>query len=269
MPIKLNYNYHTHTALCGHASGTQEEYVQRAISCGIESMGFSDHFSWRYPDGSESSWRVPVSKVDDYRAETFRLREKYKGQIEIALGFEMEYYPEFFEKMLSNAVSYGAEYLILGQHFIAPESTGGNHVFADSSDAELLKKYVDIVIKAMKTGAFSYVAHPDAFCYVGEDIAFYREQMRRLCMASKELAVPLELDFLGIRTHRHYPRRELWEVVGEEQAPVTFGFDAHDAQAAYDGESLQVAEDLIQAYNLNYIGGPRLIAPKMLLGEYQ
>ena len=39
----MNYNFHTHTYLCGHATGLPEEYIQRAISCGIKHLGFSDH----------------------------------------------------------------------------------------------------------------------------------------------------------------------------------------------------------------------------------
>ena len=40
------------------------------------------------------------------------LREKYKNNIEIKIGFEMEYYCDFFDKMLSDAIDFGAEYLI-------------------------------------------------------------------------------------------------------------------------------------------------------------
>ena len=36
-------NYHTHTARCGHAAGTEDEYVQQAIQSGLKILGFSDH----------------------------------------------------------------------------------------------------------------------------------------------------------------------------------------------------------------------------------
>ena len=48
----MDYNYHTHTARCGHAVGEDEEYVKRAIECGIKYMGFSDHAPIRFPDVS-------------------------------------------------------------------------------------------------------------------------------------------------------------------------------------------------------------------------
>ena len=37
---------HTHTARCQHATGTLEEYVERAQALGIRHFGFSDHSHW-------------------------------------------------------------------------------------------------------------------------------------------------------------------------------------------------------------------------------
>ena len=44
-------NYHTHTARCHHAMGTDEDYVQIAIQEGYTTLGFSDHACWHYPSG--------------------------------------------------------------------------------------------------------------------------------------------------------------------------------------------------------------------------
>ena len=35
-------NFHTHTARCNHATGTDREYVEAAIRAGVKSLGFSD-----------------------------------------------------------------------------------------------------------------------------------------------------------------------------------------------------------------------------------
>ena len=39
-------NYHTHTTRCGHAEGTEEEYILTALRCGFKVLGFSDHTPW-------------------------------------------------------------------------------------------------------------------------------------------------------------------------------------------------------------------------------
>lgn len=254
----MEYNYHTHTARCRHASGTAEEYIENAIRNGIKYMGFSDHVPLKFPDGSESGYRVPTSQGKEYCDEIRALAEKYKDKIDIRIGFEMEHYPLYFNEMLQNAIDYGAEYLILGQHFTGDDNGDGFYSGQENENSEELKKYTELIISAMQSGVYTYLAHPDLFNYEG-DMDLYWDEMRKICVASRKYNVPLEINFLGIRDNRKYPREKFWEIAGEEQSPVTFGFDAHDAKAAYDGESLKVAEEMVRKYNLNYIGAPELV----------
>ena len=255
----MNYNYHTHTRWCDHATGEPTEYIERAIANGIKFMGFSDHAPYEFPDGFRSHFRVAVEKASEYVSEIKKLAGMYKDSVEIKVGFEMEYYPSHFEKMLENAKNSGAEYLILGQHYIYEEHPNGKSTgWKETNKTEDLKEYVNCVCAGIKSGVFSYVAHPDMLKFVG-DSEIYREEMANICKTAKEYNIPLEINFLGIRAKRNYPREDFWQLVGEIGAPVTFGFDAHDAKNAYDGESLLKAKELVKKYNLNYIGKPKLI----------
>ena len=71
----MNYNYHTHTTRCGHASGTEREYIERAVANGVRYMGFSDHATFVFPDGFESHYRVPLAQAPDYFETISALRE--------------------------------------------------------------------------------------------------------------------------------------------------------------------------------------------------
>ncbi len=254
----MNYNYHTHTFRCNHANGTPEEYIKRAIENGIKYMGFSEHFPYICRDGFEARYRLPVAQLKEYFEELYLLREKYAGKIDLKIGFELEYYHELFDVMLKNALSYGAEYLILGQHFIQEEHPGGVYTMNPSENEEDLKQYVNCIIEGIKSGVFTYIAHPDLFNYVADE-AVYRREMKKICIASIEYNIPLEINFLGIRTNRNYPNTVFWEIAGEVGCPVTFGFDSHDTLSAFDAESLKRAKKLVEEYKLNYIGRPKLI----------
>lgn len=254
----MTYNYHAHTARCGHASGTEEDYILRAIEGGITHMGFSDHMPYVFPDGYESYYRVPEAQAQDYFATLRALQEKYRDQIDLKIGFEMEYYPSFFQDMYTKALAYGCEYLILGQHFSGDERPEGYYVAVPTDNPELLREYVSNVLAAMDTGVFSYVAHPDLFNFTGDE-AVYEEEMRRLCVAAREKNIPLEINFLGMRAKRHYPQERFWKLAREECSPVTFGFDSHDVAGAYDDRSLVRARELVDKYHLHYIGRPNLI----------
>ena len=253
----MDYNYHSHTTRCSHATGTEESYIETAIAGGIRYMGFSDHMPHVFPDGHQSDYRVPFEQGHEYINCIRALREKYAGKIELSVGFEMEYYPDYFDAMLQNAKDFGAEYLILGHHFLRQEYPGGLGVTRMNDDPEDLEEFVSSVIAAMETGVFSYVAHPDSFNFVGDEV-LYRDQMRRICIRSRELNIPLEINFLGIRRGRHYPNERFWQIAGEEQSPVTFGYDAHATSEAYDPDSLPIAMDIVKKYHLNYIDRPRL-----------
>ncbi len=253
----MDYNYHTHTVYCAHATGTMEEYVIRAMENGIRYLGFAEHTPLCYPDGHESWFRLPMTDIEGYIQEGRRLREKYQGKVEIHMGFEMEYFPEYFDRMLVVAKDAGVEYLILGQHYLEPEHPDGVHVWEKTYELTRLQEYVRRVIAAMETGVYTYIAHPDMCYFIGDNLR-YREEMRKLCIASRKMNIPLELNLLGIREERNYPREEFWKVAGEEQSPVTFGLDSHRAEDAWDEKSLVVAKKMVQKYALNYIGKPEL-----------
>ena len=254
------YNYHTHTARCRHASDADEEYIISAINAGVKYLGFSDHAPFIFPDGFESTFRVEVKNVDDYFSSLKALREKYKDKIDIKIGFELEYYPAYFPAMLDLCEESGAEYLILGQHYIHNEHPDGRASILKTDDTDLLREYVNCVVGGIRTGVFTYVCHPDIFNFIG-DISVYRKEMRRLCEASLEYETPLEINFLGIRDGRIYPKDVFWEIAGEVGAPVTFGFDAHRKEDAGDLDSLTKAGELVKKYGLRYIGMPRIIPP--------
>ena len=255
----MDYNYHTHTFLCMHALGAMEHYVKRAIEGGIKYMGFSGHIPFLRADNDYSNYRIRPQNIGFYFEEANRLKEKYKDIIDIKIGFEMEYYPKDFDRMLKSAIDYGAEYLILGEHFIEDESTPG--VLASSGetdDEEFFKRYVNNVVDAIKTGVFTYIAHPDIINFTGNPKTLDKGFME-IIRASEKYNIPLEINFLGIRENRLYPKEHFWELVGKTKAPVTFGFDAHTAKDACDLNSLPVAMKIVEKYNLNYIGKPEII----------
>ena len=59
-------NYHTHTTRCGHAEGTEEEYILTALRCGYKVLGFSDHTPWAYATpGFVSHIRMLPAQLDE------------------------------------------------------------------------------------------------------------------------------------------------------------------------------------------------------------
>lgn len=256
----MTVNLHTHTYRCHHATGTERQYIQKAIENGITHMGFSDHSPFMEPNGHEQAHRVSVMDAPLYFQSLKTLRKEFEGQLRIYIGFEMEYYPQYFSQMLDVAISFGAEYLLLGQHNIRYGMPNQQASITPTEQEQDLSDYVDLVVEAMETGVFTYVAHPDLLNYVGSD-EIYEKHMRRLCQAAVKNDLPLEINFLGIRDHRNYPNDRFWNIAGEEGCEVVFGCDAHRTKHAYDKESLEIAHKMVESFGLRYNPTPTIIHP--------
>ena len=82
-------NYHTHTVYCD-GNDTPEALVLEAIRLGCPSIGFSGHSFTEF----DQSYCMSREKTEEYKREVRALKEKYRGQIEILLGVEQDYYSE-------------------------------------------------------------------------------------------------------------------------------------------------------------------------------
>lgn len=252
-------NYHTHTVRCNHASGTEREYVERAISGGLKILGFSDHTPYPFPNGYISGIRMRLHEMDNYVNTVLDLKKEYQNDIEIHLGVEVEYYPRFFESLLKFMQDYPVEYFLHAQHYTGDELEG---VYSgkETKDPAILKKYCDQVIEAINTGRFTYLAHPDLINFTG-DKALYDQQLRRVCREAKIKNLPMEINFLGLYEGRHYPNEQLWKIVGEEGNSVIFGADAHQAEAVWRPEVEQKALEIVERYGLKLVETTALVKP--------
>lgn len=247
----MKANYHSHTARCHHATGTEREYVEAAIESGLEVLGFSDHTPYPFKDGYVSRIRMGMDELEDYVNTVLALRDEYRNDITIHLGLEVEYYPAIFSDLVKAVADYPIEYFLLAQHYPGNEY---NEIYsgAATEDPTTLIRYCSQVKEAMSTGYFTYLAHPDLIRFIG-DPAIYDTHMRRLCRDANAYKLPLEINFLGLHDGRHYPNEAFWKIAGEEGCNVIFGIDAHKPSAFKDPESLRKAHALVEKYGLHLL----------------
>lgn len=255
--MNLIYNYHTHTKRCGHALGEDEEYVLEAIKIGIKELGFSDHIP--FPDISQPGVRMDYSLLEDYISSISNLREKYKDQIKIYIGFEAEYFPQinsYYKELLQRV-----DYLICGQHFALADE-GYLYVGRLKNDPKIVNEYVKNVIAAMESGMFSYIAHPDIFLrsYTIRD-EFIESKIREICEASERTHIPLEINLEGMNRKvsyndplgdSFYPFPFFWRIVGEYNVDVILGADVHDPKD-FERDYDEYARQIVSNFNLHLI----------------
>ena len=235
----MKANYHTHTARCGHAGGTDEQYVLAALSQHFDVLGFSDHVPWPYESGfTHRHVRMGIEQLDEYVAAIRALKRRYAGRIELLVGFECECFPQYMSWLAEMKEEKQLDYLIFGNHY--EETDEGGFYFGNSAKAEHLRRYVDSAERGARTELFAYMAHPDLFMrrYPLFD-ADCRAAARDLCQICKQYNLPMEVNLhdryrLGEANGNGYPNAEFFEIAHDAGMQIILGLDAHEPQEIAD-----------------------------------
>lgn len=250
------YNYHTHTKRCNHAIGNDEEYIKAAIKAGYKGIGFTDHVM--LPGISNSRIRGDFEVKDEY-VSTFRmLQNKYRYKIDIYLGFECEWdrkYEKYYKSLLDNKE---VDYLIFGNHGLYFKN--GEHILKVSSHSQYLQRYLKYALKAIRSGLFKIMAHPDLFMSSvpwSEEAALVS---KTICKEAKKYNVALEINCgCLINEEKHemfkeeryrYPYKEFWKIAKRVGNTIVIGVDAH-APTALLSEKRNLAVEFAKELKLN------------------
>jgi histidinol-phosphatase (PHP family) len=252
---------HIHTPYCPH--GTLDSfrlYIEKAIKLGYKTMSFTEHAplpeSFTDPVPSKDSG-MDMADVERYISELQKLQKEYQKNLELLIGFEMDYisgYEKETEKFL-NEFGPQLDDSILSVHFIegkqqwycidfspdmyeaALNDLGGN-------DA-LYRAYFNTLQKSVKADLGSYkpsrIGHmtlvkkfqelfvpPEGW----EDYAF--ETLKSIKDSN------LQLDYNGAGTQKPhcketYPPSNIAEQASAMGIPLIYGSDAHKSTGLKQG----------------------------------
>lgn len=257
----MKTNYHTHIYLCRHATGTIEDYIEKAISHGYAEIGISDHG----PFTEELSLKLNSRRMtyEEYYQIYLNDLEKakfyYNNKIKVYSAIEIEYlkaieecYPSFLNEL---------DYLILGQHFIEKDGNIIN-IYSKKFTKEEIEVYADTVDKALSTGYFKILAHPDLYMWsyqVWDENA--KNCARRIIQSAIKNNTYLEFNANGVRRSAFteddgsinyvYPRLEFWKLLKDEfdYDKILINDDCHSVDN-FDDEYTAEARFICKKMNL-------------------
>ena len=222
----MRIDLHNHTTRCNHAEGTVDEYIQRAIELGIDIYGFSEHAPMDFDPG----YRLAFEEMDAYTHDVLSAKERYKDDINILLGYEVDYLPGHMDERILSAK---VDYLIGSVHFIDKWSFDNPEFIAGWNNKdidEIWQAYFEATEAMAKSGKFDIVGHLDLI----KVFKFIPKQDTRILakdalLAIKKSNMVLELNAAGLRKPigEIYPSRSLLEEAFALDIPITFGSDAH------------------------------------------
>lgn len=224
----MRVDLHNHTTLCNHATGTTDDYIKKAIELGIDVYGFSEHAPMKdFCDG----YRLVLEKKDFYENEIKRLKQIYEGDIEILLGYEVDFLDgDYILDEIKNAK---VDYLIGSVHYLGkwgfdnPEFIGE---YKNKDIDKIWEEYFSAVEAMAKTELFNIAGHLDLIKVFN---FLPKKDIKSLALKAlkqiKKSNMTVEINSAGLRkpVNEIYPSKQLLELCFELDIPITFSSDAH------------------------------------------
>lgn len=231
----IRSNFHTHTRYCD-GKDSVFDVAAAAAEQGLTALGFSGHsttpFDLRYCMGE--------ADVPRYAADVARVREEYKGRLEVYLGVEDDFCGE--------RPGFARDYTIGSVHYLL---SGGVYYPVDESEAEfrrsiregfggdplaMTRRYFETVAQVQDKTCCDFVGHFDLVAkynnglfdeedprYLGPAL----EALEYLCSRGAVLEVNTGAMARGVRSVP-YPTRTLLRAAHGFGASIVLSSDCHD-----------------------------------------
>lgn len=237
----LFYDSHMHTPLCKHAWGEPEEYAAQALKSGLKGIIFTCHCPM--PEGFWPSVRMSDSEFDTYVSMVQRTADAYRGQLDVRLGLESEFFPgheKWIAKLHQRA---DFDYILGAVHWQSKEYLAK---FESGTIENFRRIYFEHLAQSAESGLYDCLAHPDLVKNYHPDswcFAIIKKNVNSVLDRIAATGVAMELNTSGL--NKSYaemnPGNEMLRMMAERKIPVVLGSDSHKA--------VRVGEHFITALN--------------------
>ena len=242
----LKFNYHSHTTYCDGFS-TAEDMIKSAIENGMCYYGVSSHA----PLPFDTDWIMKEKDLDQYIDEILKLKEKYKDQISVLVGLEVDYLPDFEMFTKKDDLLSGIDYIIGSVHFLGKlkdatrwtvdydkrEFEKGISESFNGDTKMAIKTYYKLVADMAETMKPDIIGHLDLIkknnsgnYFFDEREPWYIETVRECLERISNTSSIIEINTGGIARgymNEFYPSDSILRDILDMRIPVTISSDAH------------------------------------------
>lgn len=242
----IKYNYHTHSTFCD-GKDTIEDMIIAAINSGIKSIGISSHG----PVPFDTDWTMKKERLYEYFERIDELKKKYKNDIEILLGLELDYLPSQGFNHIDHKVFKKLDYYIGSVHYLGELPNG--YKWCVDETIEIIKQgimenfdgdvrnainqyYMNIADMARKHNP-PIIGHLDLIkknnkdnILFNENEKWYKDIIEKTLDVISETSCIIEINTGGKArgyTKEYYPSNWILEKIRDKNIPIMINSDAH------------------------------------------
>lgn len=247
-------DYHVHTSLCNHATGTMEQYVRAAVARGLSTICFLDHLTFQ--EAGRTNAMFP-REVPMYVYAARRLGHQYRDRITVRVGLEIDFSPDHVDRCIDVVNTFdldvvgGSVHFLDGEDVVTRQSAWGR---GEISGDVIYPKYLAVLESMLDYDYFDVICHLDLpKKYNNRPSAEAVQGFLRLLEKVREKNLAVELNTSGF----HYPVKEAFpspELLGRcarLQIPMVVGSDSHTPETV--GRDFDRARDLLTAAGYRHL----------------
>lgn len=246
---------HVHTPFCPHGtSDSFEQYIHEAIKIGRKEISFTEHFPMPLGVTTPEFHNECVmleSQIPLYIKSINQLKEKFKSQIKINVGFEIDYIEGKEAEIQELLEQYGEkiEDSILSVHFIKLDDKYYAIDYLPEFEV-LFKKVGDIekiydlyymtLLKSINADIGKYkprrIGHPSLIRIFNKKYPCkYKNYklLEEIVLAIKDKEYEVDYNVAGLRKEyckEIYPSGELLRLIQDYGIPMVYGTDSHKSE---------------------------------------
>lgn len=270
------FDYHMHTSYSDDSNYLMDDLINDAIEIGLEEICITDHVdfgvkgNWSDVDVNDKNHSKYMMNVDfpKYFEEIYRLREKYKDQINVKVGLEFGMQMHTLEQYEDLFSSYEYDFVLLSIHQIEDKPFWNKEFQYNRTDSQCYSRYYeelyDLVLNYKN---YSVIAHMDLMRrYVSspedtfdDHIEIITKILEQVIKDGKGIEINMSSERYGIDGLTPSKRiLELYHELGGEI--ITVGSDSHSReQLAY---GVQAGREILKEIGFKYICSFDKMIPK-------
>lgn len=245
-------DYHVHTSLCNHATGTMEQYVRAAVGKGLAAICFLDHLTFQEAGRTNAMFprEIPMY-VDAAR----RLARQYRDQISVRVGLEVDFSIRHVDQCVEIVNTFDLDVVGSSVHFLDGDDVVSQRsawARGEISADDVYPKYLGVLESMLDYDYFDVICHLDLpkkynKCPSPSAVQGFLDVLEKI--REKDLAVELNTSGFHYPVKEAFPSPELLGRCAQLQIPVVVGSDAHSPET--------VGRDFDRARNLLNVAGYR------------
>ena len=253
----MRCDFHMHSSFSGDSDTPMPAMIERAITLGLDTICFTEHYDEDYPEGEEN-FSLAVS---DYYETLCTLKKQYCSKINICFGIELGMQSHLGSLYTKYVQSWPFDFVIASQHLLDHADPYYPAYWKNKNPSDVIRHYFKETLQNLKSmqGEYDTLAHLDYIVrYAGSGFTSYHydeyaDVIDPILSYLIEQGKCLEVNTAGFKYGLGHPNPceevlKRYRQLGGEK--ITIGSDGHRPEhIAYDFGRLQ---DLLKHIGFQY-----------------